>query len=122
MQEWSVEFDNAKRRAGVCYFNKKVISFSLEYIKKANFLDKKDTLLHEIAHALVGPKNGHNKIWRQKAIEIGCSAEVYNKFEFSKAKWIKYCENHCWQTTCFRRNKNLICKKCLSRVKYRFNE
>ncbi len=32
----------------------------------------KNTILHEIAHALVGNGNGHNWVWQQKALEIGC--------------------------------------------------
>ncbi len=34
-----------------------------------------DTILHEIAHALVGPQHGHDAVWRAKAREIGCSGE-----------------------------------------------
>ena len=33
----------------------------------------RDTILHEIAHALVGTANGHNSIWRAKARELGCN-------------------------------------------------
>jgi len=33
----------------------------------------RDTMLHEIAHFLAGAVHGHNRVWRQKAIEIGCS-------------------------------------------------
>jgi hypothetical protein len=31
-----------------------------------------NTIMHEVAHAIVGNKEGHNDIWRTKAIEIGC--------------------------------------------------
>ena len=34
-----------------------------------------DTILHEIAHALVGPQHGHDAVWRAKAREIGCTGE-----------------------------------------------
>jgi Zn finger protein HypA/HybF involved in hydrogenase expression len=33
----------------------------------------KNTLLHEIAHALVGPHHGHDRVWRAKALELGCN-------------------------------------------------
>lgn len=32
----------------------------------------KNTILHEIAHALVGGGHGHDWAWRSKALEIGC--------------------------------------------------
>jgi SWI/SNF-related matrix-associated actin-dependent regulator 1 of chromatin subfamily A len=36
----------------------------------------KDTILHEIAHAIVGPHHGHDEVWRGKAVEIGCTGNV----------------------------------------------
>ena len=35
----------------------------------------RDTILHEIAHALVGPRHGHDEVWRAMALRIGCSGE-----------------------------------------------
>jgi predicted SprT family Zn-dependent metalloprotease len=37
----------------------------------------RDTILHEIAHALVGPKAGHGLTWQCKARELGCSPSPY---------------------------------------------
>mgnify|MGYP006269758801 CR=1 FL=1 len=63
---WHFEFDNAKRRFGVCNFRYKRIGI-------------KNTILHEIAHALVGRNHGHDWVWRAKAIEIGCDGHrCYN--------------------------------------------
>jgi len=39
----------------------------------------KQTMLHEIAHFLVGPTHGHDAVWRRKAIEIGCNGQRLNK-------------------------------------------
>lgn len=33
----------------------------------------RDTILHEIAHALVGPERGHDEVWRRKCLEIGAN-------------------------------------------------
>jgi predicted SprT family Zn-dependent metalloprotease len=35
----------------------------------------RETMLHEIAHFLVGATHGHDAVWRRKAIEIGCNGE-----------------------------------------------
>lgn len=34
-----------------------------------------NTILHEIAHAIVGAKHGHDRVWRAKALEIGCDGQ-----------------------------------------------
>ena len=119
LNNWQVSFDHAQRRAGVCYYDKKLISFSIKFLRKANDEERVDTLLHEIAHAIVGPGNGHNLIWKKKAIEIGCSGQIYQNFEFSEPKWIKFCSNGCWEQKSFRRKRNLICKFCMSAVEFR---
>lgn len=66
------EFDNAKRRFGYCCFNPRIISLSKNLVQLNDRNIVKNVILHEIAHALVGPRNGHNWVWRQTAIEIGC--------------------------------------------------
>jgi hypothetical protein len=33
--------------------------------------DIKNTILHEIAHAIVGENHGHRQVWQEKAIELG---------------------------------------------------
>jgi hypothetical protein len=34
-----------------------------------------DTILHEIAHALVGPRHGHDTVWKAKCTDIGARPE-----------------------------------------------
>ena len=75
LEYWSFEFDNAMRRFGSCRFSTKRITLSQFLVLLNNQEKVKDTILHEIAHALVGSGNGHNKVWKSKAIEIGCSGE-----------------------------------------------
>ncbi len=70
---WRFTFDNAKRRLGLIRFNDKTISMS-ETLTSLNPIEQvRNTILHEIAHALVGPSQGHNRVWRDKAISIGCN-------------------------------------------------
>lgn len=80
-QGWRFEFDNAKRRFGCCKYRSKTITLSV-YLTELNDVRKvKDTILHEIAHALC-PKQKHNEVWRRKALEIGCNGErCYNSDE-----------------------------------------
>ena len=119
--DWELELDYAKVRAGACYFNKRKISFSRNFIKYADQLDINDTILHEIAHALVGPKHGHDKVWKNMAKKLGCSAKRCHTIEFSDYKWIRFCSNNCWEQKIHRRKANLVCRKCGAPVSYRKN-
>lgn len=53
LQQWSFQFDNGTKRAGCCQYATQVISLSYEFAKRAPAEEITDTLLHEIAHALV---------------------------------------------------------------------
>ena len=121
LYDWKLELDYAKVRAGACHFTEKKISFSRYFLKNAAQLDINDTILHEIAHALVGPKHGHDRVWKNMAKKIGCSAKRCHTLEFSEYKWIRFCTNYCWEQKVHRRKLNLICKKCGSPVKYQQN-
>jgi predicted SprT family Zn-dependent metalloprotease len=68
---WSFELSNQKRRVGECNHARMVIRFSIHFLEKTPARDITDTLLHEIAHAIVGPNHGHDNVWKRKAIELG---------------------------------------------------
>ena len=73
LTSWRFVFDNAKRRAGACKFDTRTISVSRHLMALYEEAHVRDTILHEIAHALVGPRHGHDAVWRAKARAIGCS-------------------------------------------------
>ena len=72
---WRFELDRAKRRAGICRHAQKVIGLSAPITRLHPEAEVRDTILHEIAHALAGPKAGHGPAWVATARRIGCSAE-----------------------------------------------
>ena len=117
---WCFSFDRAKRRAGSCNFLKKEITIAKAYAKQQEVVEVKNTILHEIAHALVGPQHGHSKIWKQKAIEIGCDASRCHHIIFSKPKYILTCNNKCFEVFRYRVNQSFmqskICSKCHSNL------
>ena len=69
---WSFRFDRARRRFGCCHMSKKVISLSFCMVELNSEEAVRDTILHEIAHAL-SPVHAHGKVWREKCIEIGAN-------------------------------------------------
>jgi predicted SprT family Zn-dependent metalloprotease len=74
LSDWHVVFDNAKTRAGICRAVSREIGLSRVLTQLHSRAEVTDTILHEIAHALVGPAHGHDEVWRDKALAIGSSA------------------------------------------------
>lgn len=70
---WRVAFDNAKTRAGACRYGSRTISLSRELTALHAAEEVRDTILHEIAHALAGHAHGHDAVWAATAKRIGCS-------------------------------------------------
>lgn len=71
---WEFGYDDARCRAGLCRSYQKKIFLSRFLVLLNGWEVIIDTLLHEIAHALVGWSGyGHNKVWKAKCIEIGAS-------------------------------------------------
>ena len=115
---WQIKLDHARRRAGQCDYANKTISFSRLYILHADAEHIRDTILHEIAHAIVGPHHGHDAVWQQKAREIGCSATRCHNLSFARAKWVMSCPNGCFSVERHRKKCGLICASCKSVVEF----
>jgi predicted SprT family Zn-dependent metalloprotease len=91
---WHFEFDNAKNRFGCCNHTYKRISLSKNLVALNDEARVKNTILHEIAHALVGSKHGHDYVWRRKALEIGCDGNrcfSSRNTEIPESKYIAEC-------------------------------
>lgn len=69
-QGWRLRFDNAKRRCGICRPMKKEIGLSRHYVRLNNEAEVRDTILHEIAHALT-PRHGHDRVWKAACRKVG---------------------------------------------------
>lgn len=68
---WSFGFDHARTRAGLCNFTDKHISVSRHLAAKYDDDEVHQILLHEVAHALAGPRAGHGATWKKIAYELG---------------------------------------------------
>ncbi|MEE9367596.1 MAG: SprT-like domain-containing protein [Pontiella sp.] len=112
LKKWRFKFDHSTRRAGCCNYRDKMISIAFELARSGSDEDIRDTILHEIAHALAGRKHNHDAVWKAKAHEIGCTGERTHKLQFAPPRWSVTCENRCWTQTAQQRNSNLICRKC----------
>lgn len=121
--DWAAQFDNARRRNGYCQFYPfKMISLSENYIRINSDELILDTILHEIAHALVGPNHGHDDAWKAMCVKIGarperCKADVVPQ----PRTFIGVCQccGHKWYR--FRRIRNGIHVKDKGKIMWRRN-
>lgn len=67
---WRVGF-NHNVRFGVCKHDEKAIFISLVGMQYSTPEAIRDTVIHEVAHAVVGPGNGHNAKWVRAAKKLG---------------------------------------------------
>ena len=118
LKKWRFQFDHSTRRAGCCNYRDKLISISFDLALNASDDDIRDTVLHEIAHALAGKKHNHDAVWKAKAREIGCSGERCHRLVFSPPRYHVTCENQCWTHTAERRNRRMVCATCGGKLVY----
>lgn len=114
LEHWTVTTDRAKTRAGVCRFAARTISLSAPLTRLHDEAEVRDTILHEIAHALVGPAHGHDEVWRAKAMSIGCSGErtVPTSAPSVEGPWRGECPNGHSMTRHRRPTRVLSCSRC----------
>lgn len=72
---WRFRFDRATRRLGQCDYTRRTISLSRAITLASNEDEVRQTLLHEVAHALVGHATGHGAAWKRMARSIGYTGE-----------------------------------------------
>jgi len=69
---WSFEINGRLSSAlGRCTYTKRLLELSRTHATEDSYENILDTLMHEIAHALVGPGKGHEKEWQNMAISLG---------------------------------------------------
>jgi len=124
---WRFGFDKTKNRLGYCQYAKKRISVSAYFVLLNDIERVKKTILHEIAHALVGPAHRHDWIWRMKSREIGGTTSSSSPAELPKGKIEIRCPNHGIIGYRHRWTKNMtnssfLCKRCRSVVSFHKNK
>ena len=72
--DWTFKFDRAKRRFGACNYTTRTISLSRTLTRLNDDAAVRETLLHEIAHALT-PGAAHGPAWQAKCLEFGISVQ-----------------------------------------------
>ena len=120
---WTFKWDNAQRRAGLCSHTTRTISMSKPLAILADEAEVMDTILHEIAHALVGRGHGHDAVWRAKALAIGCNGRRTHDAPVPEGRWGAVCPSHGELGSRVRRPSARalaysVCRKCNARVSW----
>ncbi len=71
LNDWNLTFRKMTRTLGQCSHRKKRIQLSTYFISCKPLNRILNTILHEIAHALLPYEAGHGKTWRAMAERIG---------------------------------------------------
>ncbi len=122
LHDWRFAFDHARRRFGSCRSGPKLITLS----KPLTFLNDeaqvRDTLLHEIAHALT-PGDGHGRRWKAMCRKLGATPQrCYSDREVLSpprrpAPYRMSCLRCGWQIDRHRRPRRpLVCRRCRTPV------
>lgn len=93
LQGWSVSFHRSVKKYGTCNYQKKTISYSLQFLAEMEQETILKTVYHEVAHALT-PGEKHNETWRRVCIMLGGTGEKYSK-EYLKTVSYKLECSHC---------------------------
>ena len=115
---WSFQFNDASRQAGRCAYGIRVISMSRLFCLKAPVEEIRDTILHEIAHALVGPEHNHDSIWKTTARSIGCTGNRCHDVDFAPFRYIVSCHRCGWSQQANLRRRGSVCKTCSNPVTF----
>lgn len=89
---WRFDWDNGKRRLGACHYATKRITMSRYLVQNCSDAEIRETLLHEIAHALT-PGHHHDGVWRRKLIEMGGTGARTHQVETVKGRYDVVCAN-----------------------------
>jgi predicted SprT family Zn-dependent metalloprotease len=95
LRGWEFGFNRRKRQLGICYDPHRGlpgrIELSIYFVEKNPDEEIRDTILHEIAHALVGTHHGHDEVWQAKCLEIGATPKRCGKAVMPLGPWRAAC-------------------------------
>lgn len=76
LKDWTLAFVESYTRAGDCLYRDRLIRISRRHALEHADDRIRDTVLHEIAHAIAGPEAGHGPLWKAVARRIGATPET----------------------------------------------
>ncbi len=116
--DWGFAFDHAKRRLGSCRYAQRTLTLSAPLTRLNDEAVVRDTILHEIAHALT-PGAGHGPRWRTVARRLGAAARACvdsHGVSVPPAPYALVCDGCGVELPRYRRpRQRLVCRGCHER-------
>jgi len=117
---WEVKFNNTKRIIAQCVTKKREIRLSKPFMERMKRVNVKNTILHEIAHAIDFHQRGysaHDYRWKKIASTLGAHPRASAKLSPEEQPYFKYdaiCPNHGKLPSGFQRRpkREYLCAKC----------
>lgn len=91
LHDWAFAFGRQKRTLGLCRYAARTIELSIYLVDRNGPDEVRDTVLHEIAHALVGPGHAHDAVWKAKAAAIGARPQRCGAANMPAGRWHARC-------------------------------
>jgi predicted SprT family Zn-dependent metalloprotease len=91
LHAWYFAFNRRKQVMGLCVYDRRTIELSAHFVERNTLEEIRDTILHEIAHALVGPGHGHDAVWKRKCLEIGARPVRCGQADMPEGRWQAQC-------------------------------
>ena len=91
--DWDLAFDRARRRAGQTDHARRRITLSRHLMSLYDEDQVRETVLHEIAHARVGPRHGHDAVWAAEATRLGATGRrlIDAQAPRLRGRWVGRC-------------------------------
>nr|WP_300339197.1 SprT-like domain-containing protein [Actinomyces sp.] len=91
--DWELGLDRARRRAGLTDHGRRRITLSRALMELYDADEVRETVLHEIAHARVGARHGHDAVWAAEARQIGATGRrlVSREAPSIAGRWVGTC-------------------------------
>lgn len=116
LRGWVFQYNRGKRTLGMCDYTRKRIELSQYFVAHNDEAAVRDTILHEIAHALAGERAGHGPKWRAACERIGAIPERLDRTAvMPKGHWSATCPGCGAEHRRFRRpllGRTYICRSC----------
>ena len=112
---WKFAYNRRKQAMGLCVYRRKTIELSIHFVARNEAAEIVDTILHEIAHALVGPGHGHDAAWKRQCVAVGARPQRCGQADMPEGRWQARCQGCERRFDRHRRPKSLrgwSCKSC----------
>jgi predicted SprT family Zn-dependent metalloprotease len=111
---WSFGLNHRKRSLGLCRYAARTIELSVYLVYGNTAEEVRDTILHEVAHALVGPGPGPDAAWKA-CPEVGARPQRCGEADMPPGRWQARCGGCGEHFSRYRRPKRLrgwFCRAC----------